>query len=176
MKYLKLNDRFSTNTGFAVYSVVVVTILVMLIFSGLISHGYNVETESVQQSLYRMQAYWAMVGSLEYSLARCRKDKDMEFTIDSCNRASAFLNLSVAYSSEIASTWQYDGSGANLTYNPIVTLASATRTGEVVTVKYTNTSAGNSQTQALTFPPLSVGVAIDNSTGWNLVVTSWERK
>ncbi|MBF0465321.1 MAG: hypothetical protein HQK94_09590 [Nitrospirae bacterium] len=176
MRHLTTNRFTTDNRGFALYSVVVVTILVMLIFSGLISHGYNVETESVQQSLYRMQAYWAMVGNLEYSLARCRKDRDAEFTMDACYNASSFLNLSVAYNNEITSMWQYDSSGTNLTYNPIVTLANAARAGDVVTLKYTNTSAANSQTPALTFPPLSVGIAIDNSTSWNVVVTAWERK
>jgi hypothetical protein len=186
--------------GYAIYSVVIVTLLIMLMFSGLISHGYNMETENVQHSLYKMRAYWAMVGAFEYSIARCRQKSDSEFYNEaSCNTVSNFQSLCPSYNSELASKWQYDGvttsaatgsgefgdsgtsdttvsSNTNLTYNPIVTLAAPTLTGSVVTLKYhTDNTTANSQTPALKFTPLSVGIAIDNAT-WSVMVVTWERK
>jgi hypothetical protein len=99
--------------GFAIISVMVVMTLIFLTLGAVLNHRYTVESDQVEQSLVKVRGYWAMVGALDWTLARCRKDGAAGCN-DFDNAATGFSAKYGGYFAELTNPWTYS---ANETYN-----------------------------------------------------------
>ncbi|MBF0458753.1 MAG: hypothetical protein HQK99_12765 [Nitrospirae bacterium] len=62
------------NSGFAILIIMGSMIAIFIALGVALNYSYTIESQEVKLSQERMTSYWAMTGTLDYMLARCRQD------------------------------------------------------------------------------------------------------
>jgi Tfp pilus assembly protein PilV len=162
--------------GFAIISVMIAMVLIFITLGAILNHRYTVESDRVEQSLVKVRAYWAMVGALDWTLAKCRNDgaaacKDFD------DVATGFSAKYGGYFAQLNNEWIYS---VNEKYTVSTDAADPAANGigcaDVLacgTVKLTVSPLVFGRDYSASVMPLTVGLII-GATGKS-TVTSWER-
>lgn len=62
------------NSGFAILIIMGAMLSIFIVLGVALNYSYTIESQEVKLSQERMASYWAMAGTLDYMLARCRQD------------------------------------------------------------------------------------------------------
>lgn len=155
MRWRKLNYEDNTlrslitnDGGFAIITIMAAMIAIFIALGVALNYSYPIESQEVNLTYSRMQSYWAMAGTLDYMLARCRQD------FNATGTCAAVTDIA-----------------ANNYQNEVQLFPSANVVIGSNTIKFQNPS--NSL-----FLPLTVGISIDkdNSSHFCANVTSWTRQ
>lgn len=142
------------NSGYVVPAVMIVMVVIFITIGGLLTHTYILETDEVNRTLSGIRAYWAMVGTLDYSLARCRQQQNPP--ISSCASYSELIGYNfIGSGSELNTIWSYGQDQFNV----------------VVTPDYVSSISFSINNNPV--PQLIVGLSITNGSS---VINSWTRR